>query len=225
MQFVAMEAIRLNGVDYAYGDVVPDTAFSDERLPYLIRRGLITPDTTVAGWDDLRVSVRAASPGASAPSLATFRDNGSGSTGVVAYSFSASQAQSVHFDVQLPHNWIGSGIRPHVHWSPGNSTNTGVVRWQLEYTWANPVNPPENTFPTTTLDVVDQAASGTAYAHQIAAFAEIVDADKRASSVLMCRLARLGNASEDTFTGAAFGLSVDFHIQVLGPGSGSEYPS
>lgn len=176
-------------------------------------------------WDDLRVSLRSASAGAASPTQTTFRQNtGATSTGVMAYAFSKTIDQSLHFDVQLPHNWLtGTGIRPHVHWSPGSSADTGSVRWELEYTWANAVNTPGNTFPVTVSDVVDQAGAGVAYAHQIASFAEIAGTGKRASSVLMCRLARLGNASEDTFDAVAFGLSVDFHIQVSGHGGVTEY--
>jgi hypothetical protein len=41
----------------------------------------------------------------------------------------------------------------------------------------------------------------------------------------MCRLFRVGGDVADTFTGDAFGLSVDFHIQVQGKGSEEEYPT
>jgi len=95
----------------------------------------------------------------------------------------------------------------------------------LEYTWANAVAAPGNTFPeTVVLDPVDQAGAG-AYAHQIAPFTEIDGTGMRLSSVLLCKLSRVGGATEDTFDDDAFGLSVDFHIQVAGHGSIEEYPS
>ena len=182
-------------------------------------------ESLVPAWDDMRVSLRGASVGAASPALTAFRDDGAGSTGVSAYAYSKTLAQSLYFDVQLPHNWVaGTGLRPHVHWSPGASADTGNVRWQLEYTWSNAVAAPGNTFPVTVLDTVDQAGAG-AYAHQIAQFAEIAGTGKRLSSVLVCRLARLGNDAADTFDAVAFGLSVDFHIQVGGHGSADEYPT
>jgi hypothetical protein len=183
----------------------------------------VTPAT---GWDDLAVSLRSASPGSSTPTLDVFRDNGSGSPGVKAYSFSKTLAQWLHFDVQLPHRaygpsgMVGATIHPHVHWSPGASTDTGKVRWQLEYTWADF----DAAFPTTTLTTaVDQAASGQAYDHMIAELGSIATTGKHASSVLVCRVARLANATEDTFDAVAWGLSVDFHFQSYGWGGSTEY--
>jgi hypothetical protein len=166
------------------------------------------------GWDDLRVSLTRASVGSSPPALAVFR------TPVQAYSFAKAAVNEVFFDVQLPHNWLlGTAVEPHIHWSPGVSTDVGSVRWQMEYTWANYTA----AFPAATLlDPVDQAASGVAYEHQIADLGTIAGTGKKASSVIMCRLARVGNADEDTFDAVAWGLSVDFHIQVQGNGGLTE---
>jgi len=47
----------------------------------------------------------------------------------------------------------------------------------------------------------------------------------RVSSVLLCRLSRLGGATEDTFDADAYGLSVDFHIRTGVHGTTDEYPS
>lgn len=171
-------------------------------------------------WDDLRVAITSGTTGnLSPPDLKTFRN------GLLAKAFAANGVEQVYFDVQLPHGWVeGSGIRPHIHWSPGNSTNKGVVRWALEYSWANAVAPPGNTFPASTTLITNQAATGTPYSHQIAQWSEIDGTDKRLSSVLMCRLARFGAQAGDTFTGDAFALSVDFHILTDSRGSTEEFP-
>lgn len=168
-----------------------------------------------AGWDDMRVSLTRATTGSAAPSLAVFLSP------VQAYSFSKTTAQEVFFDVQLPHSWIpGTALEPHIHWSPGVSTDTGVVQWQLEYMWAN-VNDP---FPAPTLlATVDQAASGVAYAHQLADLGTMAGTGKKASSVIMCRLARVAGAAADTFDAVAWGLSVDFHYENRGFGGLTEY--
>lgn len=171
-------------------------------------------------WDDLRVDVTAGTTGnLNPPGLETFRD------GIVATAFAKNATEQVYFDVQLPHSWAaGTGIRPHVHWSPGNNATTGSVVWGLEYTWANAVNAPGNTYPASSTLSVTQAAAGSAYAHQIAQWSEIDGTGKRVSSVLMCRLFRDGTNEADTFDADAFALSLDFHILTWPLGSFDEYP-
>ena len=178
-------------------------------------------DLSKPTWDDLRVSLSTAKAGgAGVPTYSVFRD------GVYAWAFSKAATEYLLFEVQLPHSWIaGTSIRPHVHWSPGVSTDTGSVRWALEYTWANAVATPGNTFPATTTLTADQAAAGTAYSHQIAELGTIAGTGMRLSSVLLCKLARVGGATEDTFDASAFGVSVDFHIQGRIYGSDDEYPT
>lgn len=165
------------------------------------------------GWDDLRVSLTRATTGANQPSLATFRDT------LQAQSFSASAVNEMFFEVQLPHSWaLATEVRPHLHWSPGNSTNAGTVRWVLEYSWANV----GSAFPASATLTVDQAAAGVAYSHQIASFGALSGAGMAASSLMQCRLARIGNATQDTFTGVAFALSVDLHAQFRALGGATE---
>jgi hypothetical protein len=169
-------------------------------------------------WDDLRVSLAHGTIGGDPPVMTSFL----GTT--QAYAFNAAATNSLFFDAQLPHTWLaGSEIRPHIHWSPGSSTNTGVTRWGLEYTWANAVSAPGNVFPATTTLTVDQAAAGVAYSHQIASFPPIAGTGMRLSSILLCRLHRLGGHANDTFTGVAFGLSLDFHVQNDSGGSLTEF--
>lgn len=176
-------------------------------------------ERVVTGWDDLRVSLSRGQTGATdPPTFGEFR------TGLYAWSFAATGIDALYFDCQLPHGWIaGSELRPHIHWSPGVSTDTGSVVWKLDYSIANPVVAPGNTFPAPTTLSVTQAAAG-AYAHQIAAWPAIDATGYRESCVLMCRVYRDGSNEADTFTGAAWGLSLDFHHQVSGFGSEEEYP-
>lgn len=166
-------------------------------------------------WDDLRVSLIKAQAGPAAPSLATFRN------GLKLYSFAKNTDQELLFDLQLPHTWLpGSEIRPHVHWSPGNNTSTDVVRWGLEYSWANAVT---GALPATETVYAEQAAVGTAYAHQIAAFTALDGAGFRLSSILVCRLFRDADHDNDTFDAAAFAVSFDVHILNATGGSVFEY--
>ena len=216
-----LAGVILRDVPYLAGNPVNtgDAVWLIHQGPTVVALG--SPRTASSGgvWDDLRTPLTRVTTGANAPTWATMRDN------LNTYSFDAGTMNQVWFEVQLPHGWVaGSDLKPHIHWSPGASTNTGVVRWGLEYSWSNAVNPPGNVFPASTTIYVEQAASGTQYAHQIASFPTIAGTGKRLSSVLMCRLFRDAAHSNDTFTGAAFGVSVDVHHRVGSDGSVDEYP-
>ena len=155
-------------------------------------------------WDDMRVSLLRGTTGVNLPTLSTFRN------GVQAYSFSATVLNELFFDVQLPHGFVpGTPIEPHLHWSPGNSTNTGVARWGLEYTWQN-IN---GAFPASSTIYVEQAGAGVAYQHQLASFGNLSSAGFGVSSVLMCRVFRDAAHANDTFNVGAFGISMDIHFQ------------
>ena len=163
-----------------------------------------------ARWNDLRVALSAGKASTSPPTFETLRN------GVQSYGFSATQTEQLFFEVQIPRGWnLGTTIKPHIHWSPGNSTNTGSVVWQLEYSWANVGDP----FPATTTLTATQAATGVPYAHQIASFGDVDGTGKRESSVFVCRLARVGGDAADTFPTDALGISVDFHYQAVALGS------
>ena len=154
---------------------------------------------------------RAAS-GANAPTLAAFRN------GLYALSFSANTMQQTWFALQLPHSWAQTDVRMHIHWSPGNSTNTGVVRWGLEYSWANIAE----AFAASQTIYIEQAASGIAYDHQLAAWIQIPASNKLLSSILLCRVFRDAAHANDTFNAVAFGLSVDAHIHLARMGGPTE---
>lgn len=171
------------------------------------------------GWDDLRIAATAQKIGGSSPTWGQFPFTGS--HGLKTWVFPNSGTADVHFDFQLPHGWWqGTDIKPHIHWAP-SSTNTGNIKWFLEYAWANYLG----VFTSTpaTISVI-QAASGTIDKHDIAAFDAIDGTGKELSSVLVCRLYRNPADADDTFTGDAAYLSADAHIQFDRPaGSRQEY--
>ena len=73
---------------------------------------------------------------------------------------------------------------------------------------------------------LDQGATfATSFTWLDAEGAGIDGTGKRESSVLLCRIARVGGDPGDTFTGAAFGISFDIHFQIESPGSVTEYPT
>ena len=167
-------------------------------------------------WEDLRVPLTAsAGAGVHNPTLAQFRDNGAGSTGVFSWSFSAVLEQELFFIAQLPHYYKqGTDLTPHVHWSPSDGAAGNVV-WGLEYTIRNPGI--SGAFPLTQLITAVQAASGTAFQHQRMALPAISGVGILISAVLICRIYR--SMTGNTYGSAAFGHEVDFHYAIDNIGS------
>ena len=161
------------------------------------------------------------------------KDNGSSSRGVSTFTFqkvSTGNEQEVFFSVQLPHNWReGSPIYPHVHWSPQTTGQNGAVVWGLEYTWVNYNDTTPLVFPNTIIITTTSAAvNGTSDAdkHLITPWATltpIVGTQDKISSILMCRFYRKSGDAADTYNGDTAVLSVDFHYEINGIGSHSQY--
>lgn len=185
---------------------------------------------TPSRWDDLRVSVLATKGGGiQDPTWTQVRTNGAGSQGVYGWSFSQTTEEEVFFDVQLPHTWeAGTELRPHVHWTHlvASPPGTTSVVWALEYTWANAVNPPGNTFGQTSIVRGTQLVeAGSQYKQFITDLTPLDGTGKRLSSVLLCRLFREPTNVADTFAAGAIALSIDFHYLSNTWGSVAEYPA
>src|SRR5574343_165243 len=172
-------------------------------------------------WDDLRITLDRGSDatqidfftGSSGPQLWYFRNN--------------SGVESMSFTVQLPHSWKeGTTIYPHLHWTP-KSSGSGDVEWNLEYSWVNynPTTP--EVFPAITTTTVVSTGPFTANTHMISPLtsgnAGISGTGKKISSVLICRIWRNSSNAADTYGGNAGLIFLDFHIQVDGYGSSTEY--
>lgn len=201
---------------------MPDINFNNNLYTFGSDGKLVNNNTV---WDDLRVPINAVKlQGSNDPTFVQFADDsGLGdtgtSTGVYVYSFSASSTNEVFFNMQMPHAWLeGSAIKMHVHWAPA-TTNTGDCRWALEYNKAIVAG----TYAGTTTIYVNDAADGTVGKHQIAAFADISMTSDTLSTMIICRLYREGGDAADTFTGAAYFLGVDAHIEFDSMGSQAEY--
>lgn len=184
--------------------------------------GTIRMDGGAVVWDDLRVPLTFGTSSLLATNWEAFM----GTTFLDC--FKASGTDALYFVVQLPHSWKeGTTIYPHIHWIPqanGAASANGVV-WELEYTWANN----GETFPTTTklaASTISPALSGNLVAktHYITPLgAGITATGKKISSMLVCRIARLGDDGSDTFTGTSGVLEIDFHYQLDTFGSREEY--
>lgn len=182
-------------------------------------------------YEDLRVALTAGKVGvANPPIFAQFRDNGSGSPGVYAYSFAdesnATKEQQLMFTVQMPHAWSnGSTIYPHIHWSPGDN-NSGAVVWGLEYTWIEYNSASPEQFTTTTIiTTTSDPVSNSQYDHLLTSFPSITPntSQDNISSILLMRIFRNSSNAADTYTGSAFGLSFDIHYEINTAGSRQEF--
>lgn len=171
---------------------------------------------TATAWDDMVVNpALARNSGATVPSWLVFV-----TPDIFAYIFDHAKTQSLDFSVQLPHGYkLGTTLYPHIHWSPTTAPGTTRVMWQLDYQWVNLNGLFVYSGGTTTItgsEVVGGATvSLSAYQHTITPIGSgIVGTGNGISSVLMCRITRLGSDPGDTFTGSAAMLSLDFHYEI-----------
>ncbi|WP_159951604.1 hypothetical protein [Polaribacter septentrionalilitoris] len=139
------------------------------------------------------------------------------------------ELQSVSFTVQMPHKWKeGSTIKPHIHWTSGRSGDaapgTNRVKWALEYVWANVAGEFNSTSTTLTGSVVATPNEGSIplREHIITPLGDITATGKTLSSMILCRLYRV-NDGDDSYSGDAGLLEIDFHYQVDSDGSNDEY--
>ncbi len=201
--------VRIPGKEFGYVSGTPDS---------ILFKGNIFIDSNVIIWDDLRVPVSSAKTGgANVPAF----DLISGLGGLRAYFFTdenENQEKEMYFTAQLPHTYKpGTDIIAHVHWMPESIVPYQQdVRWGLEYAWQNI----GDTFSTS-------STYGTVYGSELAdppietnkhimtnlsTLAGNNPTNKEESSMLICRIFR--DSSEDTYTGAAILLEIDFHFRV-----------
>jgi len=166
-------------------------------------------------WTDLRISGSTLGSGSSAPDQVTWVN----ASNLKVKGFDGgSTTEQLFFEVQLGHDYKeGTDLHPHVHWGP-TTTGAGNVKWVLEYSWVNIMD----TAPAVTTTSVVQAAGGTAYKHNIIDFPIIPGAGKTLSSMIIGRIYRDPSDNQDTYTGDAGLLELDFHYLTDGIGSVSE---
>jgi hypothetical protein len=170
---------------------------------------------TKVAWvmDGLEPTVREGS--GNPAELTVFRDN------VVAYSYVANAMSESYTNWDVPLSWApGTDLYLAFHWSPGNSTATGSVRWCIEYTGAQ-VN---GTFFPSIIEHYDSATDGTAYKHYQKVSTPFPGDQTAPNMRFLIRIFRDGAAAADTFPDPAFLLGVDFYYQVSKFGTPSFTP-
>lgn len=181
-------------------------------------------------WDDIMVPITATKLGGSKdPTFSKFRDDGAGSQGVFLYWFSPSSEEELYFSVQMPHKWAGTAIYPHVHWTAStNSDGTPAnqkVTWALEYAWTDI----QAAFPAASSIAIGSThtpndANIVAGKHYLTSISPITPTATQdgISSMLICRIYRDGDATDDTFEQSAGMLQFDFHYEIDTMGSKTE---
>lgn len=141
--------------------------------------------------------------------------------GVVAYAYAPTSMSESFTNWDVPFEWApGTDLYLAFHWSPGNSTATGSVRWGIEYTWAD-VN---GVFGSTVTEYYDCPADGIAYKHFQNVSTPFPGEEAAPNMRFLLRIFRDGAATEDTFPADAFLIGVDFYYQVSKFGVPSFYP-
>lgn len=178
------------------------------------RESLFTVNGTYV-WDDMLTSLSSGkTTTANDPAWAQFRD------GLYAYSFSNTTLNEIWLTFHVPHNYApGTDMWPHIHWAT-TGTNTGVVRWGIEYTVAKGYS--QEIFPTSTTIYLEDNANATARMHQItecSAGQVIPSSMLEPDALVLLRIFRDGSHANDTCTNAAFGLACDLHYQRAAAGT------
>ena len=172
-------------------------------------------------WDDLRFDANALkAAGVKDPAYTTCLGSG-----LRAYWFSPTTQEELYFAAQMPHSWDGSAIYPHVHWfdSTGSSTKADLVRWGLEYSWAE-IGSTMTTASTVYISTRFPDEAITKNKHYISEFAAITPSTNQdgMSAMLLCRLFRDSTVAEDSSTNGAYLLEFDIHYRMNMIGSRQE---
>ncbi len=177
-----------------------------------------------AAWDDLRFPATMLRVGASnPPSWVAWRDDGSGSPGVLSLSFAdqtvAGNEEQVWLIAQMPHAWReGTAVYPHIHWNLEDATSCNA-RFCTEYALSDTG---EAWSTNTSTQCADCASGATATVQQICDIfsSGLSMTGYEISALVSMRLYRNSSHANDTCNGkAAVVHTSDFHFQIDRPGS------
>jgi hypothetical protein len=122
----------------------------------------------------------------------------------------------------MPHRWIGTNGRFHIHWSK-TTDGAGDVVWQRRYrAWdVNTIKPDWSAWESATSRSMTLGATQHTV---IEAFPEIPMVGLHGSAMLAVQLRRLATDAADTYAQDARLEDADVHFQGQGNGSTEEYP-
>lgn len=145
--------------------------------------------------------------GTGVPSLDAFLGN----TYLLAFTDEAvaGNEKRVYATIQMPHRWkYESSIEPHIHYAPATNAG-GVIRWELEYTWASI----DGTYSAPVSIYCEDDVGTTANAHRLASFGAISGTGRGKSSILVCKIQRNSSHVNDTYGNKVFFLGFDAHFE------------
>ena len=165
-------------------------------------------------WDDLRA------PATAIPLQGQQGDPDRDTDGTLLFSSSAVEQIAVLF--QIPHSWIGTGVRFHAHWDKSTDAGGDVV-WEERHRIVN-----VNSIPGAWSDWAEASGrSQTIGADQtvlVDGFTEYDMTGKKVSCMVSVQLRRNVDAAGDTYAADARLWEADIHYQRFGLGSEQEYP-
>ena len=234
-QSVDEDVIRLStaGLERVTVDSAGNTRIGDgTNNTYIEADGSLSFEGSATRFDDLTIPVTSTKTGgAKEPGFAQAFDNGSGSQGVYLYWFSGSTEEELFFTVQIPHaRKYDTEIFPHVHFVLPSGYSSGNIVWGLEYNWANLGDTFTDTniiYASTNTNLVGGPLAGDK--HLLASFNGnganngIDGSGKTLSSMLVCRVFRAVGHADDTYSGDAGLMQLDFHIEIDAEGSRQLY--
>lgn len=166
-------------------------------------------------WDDIICDAASAkASGANQPTWTAFRST------ILAYQFAAATMNELHpAPIQIPHDYkLNSVLYPRFQWSQGNSVNTGVVRWGIEYTLAKSHGQAQFAASTTITFEHNISSAPTAYTHYLtsatdAASNTIAATSLEPDTLILMRVYRDAAHVNDTFPDPVFLFNAGVHYQ------------
>lgn len=150
-----------------------------------------------------------------AAEVGLFRD------GIYAYKYFAGQTNQTYANFDVPFNWAtNTDLYAAIHWSPGNSTATGNVRFGLEFTYA----PVGGTFGASSTFYISGTSDGTAYKHYQSVSSSFPGSLAEANMRFLIRLYRDGSDPLDTLSSDIFVVGFDLYYQTNKFGLASYLP-
>lgn len=196
---------RKEEVDQLINDIdLISPSFDAQNTPLLI-------DNSIYGWRDIVADVRVRGTGNSSPVWSHFRN------GIHAYRFDAGKMTEFWTTFHLDHDYaLGTKIYPHVHWAP-NTTNTGTIRWGMEYHVAKGHQQGQESIfgPTSIVYVTTVITENSQYQHFVSETSDqqaIPATSLEPDTLINIRFFRDGN--NDTFPQPIYAFTSDIHYQV-----------
>lgn len=150
--------------------------------------------------------------------------------GINAWAYSATSLSEAFATSDLPFDWCpGTDMVYGIHWSPGNSTATGTVRFGLEFTyaWAYGQGASSVFAPTTTIYVEPAVTVGTAYEHYLSFNSpanNFPGSMAQQNMRFLVRVFRDGGHVNDTFPDPVFIIGTDLFYQTDRLGTSTKSP-